>query len=130
MWAQSPARKPHSSRFSGASIALAVMSLSLAGVMGCDAGPSDEEKSERPRSVFTDRLAPGEYRGAVMNESHKLSLDTLACELDTASVTIHLPDDDLVDLRLTGMQEGEDEVWTLRGINDRTGDEWSVRIRR
>lgn len=102
----------------------------VVGLLGC--GPSQEQRaSDATRDARgMDRLAPGEYRGAVVNASHKLNLDTLACEVDTTGVTVRLPDGDAVMLRVDAMQESDAEVWEIRGSEPRTGDRWVIRIQK
>lgn len=104
--------------------------VACATLTGCESAPSGGGGTHREALEFSDRLAPGDYRGAVTNASHGLSLDTLDCELDTASVTVRLPDGDSVLFDVRTMAESEDEIWEIRGTEGRTGDEWVIRIRK
>lgn len=107
--------------------AFALLLLSL---VGCGQGPDSEEREERVMNASMDRLAPGSYRGIVMNESHELGLDTLECEVDSSHVTVRLPDGDAVIVAVDAMSESETEVWEIRGAETRTGDRWVIRIQR
>lgn len=105
-------------------------SLACVALSSCEPVRDHETVASFEEDAFGDRLAPGDYRGAVTNASHRLSLDTLDCDVDTASVTVRLPDGDAVFLEVKGMSESEDEVWEIRGIEGRTGDDYIIRIRK